>query len=201
MKEELLLDSLTSLQRQSRTSLFLVLLGTAFLVWSVYYSASRLRPLEEQVATKKADLAQINQEIEIERAKLTELQRSYDQLKTNTETLYSVRVTPNNAVYEVKASAIATGRQLSQGRPEYKFSMFINASKEALEQIESVTYVLDHETFKTKDYVSTDRATFFAKSYVGWGCLTAVEVKVKLKSGTVNQSEFDMCRSLGPEWK
>lgn len=201
MTEEQLLDSLGSLQRQSRTSLFLVLLGTAFLLGSVYYSASRLRPLEEQVASRKTELAAVSQEIAVERAKLLELQRSYDQLKTNAETLYSVKVTPSNAVYEVKASAIATGRQLSQGRPEYRFTLFVNASPDALVQIENVTYGMDHETFKTRDYTSSDRAALFAKSYVGWGCLTSVAVTVQLKSGAVNTTDFDMCRSLGPEWR
>jgi hypothetical protein len=201
MNDPKIIDSISKLQRQSRMSLLLVSCGVIFLLGSIYYSVSRLRPLEAQVAARKGELNILADEIAKERLKLTELQSAYDKLKVNTESLYAVKVTPSNYVYEVKASAIATGKQLSQNRPEYRFSAFLNASANTLDQIESVVYTMDHPTFTEKNYVTKDRKSQFARSYVGWGCLDSVEVRIQLKSGQVIKSEFDMCRSLGPEWR
>ena len=54
--------SLSALRRQSQVSLVLVLLGAAFLLFSVYYSASRLTPLENEIASKRLELAKLQQE-------------------------------------------------------------------------------------------------------------------------------------------
>lgn len=201
MIEEEIRSSLTSLHQQSRVSLALVVLGAAFLAFSLFYSASRLTPLENEINAKRREIAKLSTEETAMRKKLAEAQAAFETLRANTESLYSVRVTPSNQVYELKATAIATGRILPQGRPEYRFSMLINSPKETLATIKRVTYRMEHETFKQREYVSTDAAAQFESGYVGWGCLKNVKVIVLLKTGTSQEFDFNMCRSLGPEWQ
>jgi hypothetical protein len=123
----------------------------------------------------------------------------YKELKANTEKLYSVIVTPENNVYEIKASAQATGKG-SPGSPEYKFSIFINSTSAVLDTIKQVQYDFLHPTFTNKHVVAENAKDQFSSSYIGWGCLTSVDVTVTLKDGTSKMLDFNMCRSLGPEW-
>ena len=123
----------------------------------------------------------------------------YKKLKANTEKLYSVIVTPENDVYEIKASAQATGK-VSPGSPEYKFSIFINSTSAVLNTIKQVQYDFLHPTFTNKHVVAENAKDQFSFSYIGWGCLTSVPVTVTLKDGTSKLLDFNMCRSLGPEW-
>ena len=193
--------SLASLHRQSRLSLLLVLVGAAFLMFSLYYSASRLTPLENEITAKHAELAQLQQEEAAQKARIASLQKSFDTLKANAESLYSVKVTPSHQVYEVRATAKALDKPAASGRVQYEFALFINAPQATLAGIEKVTYHMDHESFDKKDYVSTNAAARFVAGYVGWGCLTEVQVTIQWKSGSAQQLDFDMCRSLGPQWQ
>lgn len=201
MNESEIQSSLASLRQGSITSLSLVALGATLLAFSLYYSASRLTPLEREIAEKKQRIAELAAEEEKQRERVSEAKKAFETLRESTEALYAVRVTPSNQVYELKATAIATGRKLSLGRPEYQFKLLINSSKETLANIARVTYRMEHETFKRKDYVSEDPSTQFASGYVGWGCLTSVKVIVQLKSGNAQNFDFDMCKSLGPQWQ
>lgn len=54
MNDQEIRDSLSKLHRASRTSLGMILLGVFFLVGSIYYSATRLRPLEDEIKTLEA---------------------------------------------------------------------------------------------------------------------------------------------------
>jgi len=123
----------------------------------------------------------------------------YKELKLNIEKQYSVTVTPNNQVYEIKASALATGKSTTDG-PEYKFSLYINSSKEGLRTIKAVQYQFDHPTFRIRNVVVDNPKEQFLYSYTGWGCLTSVNVTVQLNDGSSKKIDFNMCRSLGPEW-
>jgi hypothetical protein len=194
-------SSIESLRQGSKLSLILVLVGAVFLAFSVYYSASQLTPLEGEVAAKKKQIADLAAEEMKQRARLADAQRELESLKASTEALYAVRVTPSNQVYEVKATAKATGRQLSLGRTEYEFKLLINSPADTLASIARVKYQMEHETFKQRDYVSEDAVNQFAASYVGWGCLSTVKVAVQLKTGETQNFDFNMCRSLGPQWQ
>lgn len=200
MNEIELQRSLGRLHLHSRTSLLLVVLGALFLGFSVYYSASRLTPLEREISAKQEAIEKLRAEEVEQRAKVAELNATFSILKASTESLYSVRVTPANNVYELKATAIATGKKSSANKPEYKFTLLINSPPSTLNEIQKVTYRMEHETFQEKDYVATDAKNQFARSYVGWGCLSQVKVSVALKSGVVQEFDFNMCRSLGPQW-
>lgn len=187
------------LKRSSHTSILMVSLGTLFLLGSIYYSATRLRPLEAKIIEKQQQIAELEAEEARRKKRLAEVKREYKTLKSSTENLYSVRVTPDNQVYELRATAWATGNQTGSG-PEYKFSIFINSTPEVLQSIKEVEYTFDHPTFRKKKQTSSLVADSFAVRYVGWGCLSRVGVVVRLTEGTEHALDFNMCRSLGPQW-
>lgn len=103
----------------------------------------------------------------------------------------------DNGGLKVTATAIAvpTGRQLSAG-PEHRFTVSLVAPND-LSAVESVQYTFDHPTFHEKVITARDPSNRFAYSYVGFGCLYIVGLKVELKDGTTHTSTFDMCRSIG----
>lgn len=55
---------LTELKRSSRVSLLMILVGTVFLLGSVLYSVTRLRPLQEEIATNQRQLEHLKQQQE-----------------------------------------------------------------------------------------------------------------------------------------
>jgi hypothetical protein len=193
-------DALGKLQFHSSTSIILVLIGTGFLLFSLYYSTSKLTPLETEIAEKKRLIEELGVQENTQRERIEELEKTYATLKNSAEELYSVRVTPSNRVYEVKASARSTGRVLRTGLPEYRFAMYINSPEDVLKEIRRVTYRMEHPTFKQKTYSSTDAKSRFEASYVGWGCLSMVSVNVELSNGQSQRLGFNMCTSLGPQW-
>ena len=102
-------------------------------------------------------------------------------------------------VYELKATAQATGRKLPEG-PEYRFAILLSAPQSTLAGIKSVRYKFDDPTFPQPLKVADNPATQFSVSYTGWGCLDDVGVELELLDGTQYSLVFDMCKSLGPEW-
>ena len=125
------------------------------------------------------------------------LQIEYNNLKKNVEQLYSVRVTPENLVYELKATAKATGRINSAGKTTYNFSIYINAPEESLNQIEKVHYFFDHPSFSNQHFDIFDKDTAFSVTWIGWGCLFKLPITVHLKDGTQQAIDFNMCKNLG----
>lgn len=187
------------LRRQSKASLLLMLVGVVFVLGSIWYAATRLRPLEEQIAAKRAQVQRLADEEAAQRRRVAALQQEYDTLKANAEKLYAVRVTPENEVYELKATAQATGNSLG-GKPEYRFEIYVKSPPQTLESIAGVSYRFDHPTFRRKLMTSDNAGDRFAVAYEGWGCLSRVGIAVALKDGTRHAFDFDMCRSLGPGW-
>jgi cell division protein FtsB len=180
-------DTFREFKRSSIISTTLVLAGALFLIASIVYSAMRLRPLEREIDNKREEIAKLD--------------AAYQILKTNVEQLYSVRVTPSNQVYELRATAKATGRNGPDG-PQYNFTIFVNADQETLNSISYVEYHFNHPTFNKPVVRASDPQNRFATSYLGWGCLTSksMSVTVFLKEGTLHTFPFDMCKSLGPSW-
>src|SRR3546814_822698 len=80
------------LRKGSQASLFLMLVGVLFLLGSVYYAATRLRPLEQQVAQKKADVERLAAEEAAAKQRIAALQHDYATHKASTEPLHAVRV-------------------------------------------------------------------------------------------------------------
>lgn len=193
-------EVLHQLTRHSRSSLVLVVVGAVFLLGSIYYSATRLRPLEQEIGRKRAEISRLAGEETAQRQRVADLQHQYETLKASTEALYAVRVTPQNKVYELKATAQATGQKMPDGRPIYNFSAYVKSPPATLATIRKVLYRFDHATFRQKEYRSENRDERFVVNYTGWGCLTRVDVTVELVDGTEQAFEFNMCRSLGPQW-
>lgn len=187
------------LKRSSNVSLVMVGLGTLFLIGSIYYSASRLRPLQQQIDEKQQQIAALEAEEVIRKKRIAEIKKEYKTLKSSTENLYSVKVTPDNGVYEMQATAWATGRQTGSG-PEYKFSIMVNSTPAVLNAIREVEYRFDHPTFNQKVQVASNKDDGFAVRYVGWGCLNRVGITVRLQDGVEHTFDFNMCKSLGPQW-
>jgi hypothetical protein len=79
MKEKPIEDLMEELSVSSRFSLGLILVGVAFLVATIIYSATRLRPLEEEVSAKTQESINLQNQIENLQhqidAKKAELQR------------------------------------------------------------------------------------------------------------------------------
>lgn len=204
MKEnqiEEIFEVFKELKHSSRVSITLIAVGILFLLGSVFYSATRLRPLEDEIKTKLQEIVMLKSQEDVLNKKIVEKQKEFEQLKTNVEKLYSVRVTPTNEVYELKATAKATGRKLSNDLTEYEFKIYVNTAPEVLKTIRRVVYTFNHPTFKEKQQVADNANSRFETGYRGWGCLTKVGIEVELKSGTKTQLDFDMCKSLGLQWR
>lgn len=100
MQNDDLLDSISELKKGSRLSLLMVGAGVLFLSLSIYYSASRLMPLERQVATLQEEIAQ-------HEARLGELKRlvaAVDQAAR-----------PASALQDAMEGWVYVGRLSSQG--------------------------------------------------------------------------------------
>lgn len=132
-------------------------------------------------------------------ARRDEARKEYEELRANIEKLYSVRVTKRNQVFELKATAQATGENYQDGKPMYKFRIYVNSPAELLSNIEKVTYDFDHPTFANPHRETTKPETRFQIRYTGWGCLTKVHVEVLLKDSSVQNIDFNMCKSIGWE--
>ena len=194
------------LGKASRRTAWLSLIGVLVVLISLGYSAYKLNSLEKVVLSKKAEVSSLEELINnlkkeelVLRDRINRTTDEYNELRKNVEKLYSVKVTPQNEVYELKAIAKATGKNTTHG-PEYNFTIYINSPPELLNNIKKVTYDFNHPTFKDPHREVSDPKTRFACFYVGWGCLDSVVVKVFLKDNTEHSIDFDMCKSLGPGW-
>lgn len=203
---EELQQTLHQLQSGSRVSISLIILGALALIGSVIYAATRLEPLERKIVEKQQQLTHLENNIAQQSVIDTQLQQSIAiaeqqlaQLRTNIEQLYAVRVTDENQVFELKATAKATGRNTHLG-PEYDFNVFINAPVAALQNIQQVNYQFAHATIRQQHKTATEQQQQFSVGYRGWGCLTQVSATVTHLSGEQTVLDFNMCRSLGPQW-
>lgn len=200
-------QALQQLNRSSRGSILMMLIAALALIGSLVYSATRLAPLERDIAEKKAQIAGFDQRLATLKASEQQLQEHIQQataqltsLRHNIEQLYAVKVSAENTVFELKATALATG-QNSNGRPIYDFGVFINAPETTLNSIKQVTYLFDHVTFRQREQITMAAEQQFKVGYKGWGCLTKVTATVAYHSGEQTRMDFNMCRSLGPMWQ
>jgi hypothetical protein len=145
-----------------------------------------IRPLLQQRQTLTTDIAQWKKE--------------KDALIASVGALNYAKITPQNQVFQLKASAKATGRTTPDGKPIYRFSIYVDASPDTLQNINRVAYDFNHPTFVQPHREEINRDHKFQTQYLGWGCLSPVNVTVYLKDTTTQSFPFDMCKALGPEW-
>lgn len=97
----------------------------------------------------------------------------------------------------IKSTAISTNKS-----DEYKFSIFIDSDNVEINTIKQVEYYFEHPSFENQHVIlkEEEAENKFLYTYTGWGCLTSVNVIIVFKNGSSKKLDFDMCRSLGPEW-
>ncbi len=203
---EQLEQAVQQLGRNSRGSIVMILIGACSLIGSLVYSATRLAPLEREIAQKQQQIAGFDQRLQQLSVSEAQLQQNIAtataqlaELRNNIEQLYAVKVSADNTVFELKATALASG-QTAAGRPIYDFAIFINAPENTLKSIDKVTYLFDHPTFRQREQTTTTPESQFRVGYRGWGCLTKVTATVQYGSGEQTKMDFNMCKSLGPMW-
>jgi hypothetical protein len=206
MNESQIEKTLMSVQSSSRTAVAMVVIGVVFVGTMVVFTGMKVREaarLQTKIEDRRDELKAVAQEIDDSRAAVDALkgelaarQAEFESLKANVEGLYAVHVTDANQVFEVKATAQATGKRTAKG-PEFQFAAFINATPETLASIRQVTYRFPHDSFRDPVRVVKDRASAFRVEYTGWGCLPDVVVNIHLVDGSTRNMVFDMCKSLG----
>lgn len=187
------------LKKSSQTSLTMVILGAACLIGSLVYSATRLAPLEQEIKHKSRQIEQLAATEQDYLDKIANAKQEYEKLRDNIEKLYAVKVTASHYVYELKATAKATGELIGEN-PAYNFAIYVNAPAATLQRIEKVTYIFDHPTFAQRERVARDLDDQFKIDYYGWGCLTNMKAILTMKDGESQTLDFNMCKSLGGAW-
>lgn len=228
MKESDIIDGLVKdIKKSSIASLVMMAIGIVILLGSFFYGASQVVPLERKIAdlsgqvakeTEKLDELQLllnkkQGELEGQTIELNKIMEQKNKIIKEMESLNYSSANENGEVYQIKATAMATGRFIKPRRdgvndipqniknlPEYLFRIYIEGSPSFLEEIESVEYVFMHPSFNDPVHIVRDPNKRFMYSYKGWGCLSAVSVTVSFKSSLRRRFEFDMCRSLGAGW-
>jgi transcription initiation factor IIF auxiliary subunit len=80
--------------------------------------------------------------------------------------------------------------QKYEGNQWWQWALWIQGSREDLEQVESVTYTL-HQTFPQPVRIVTDRASNFRLQCAGWGVFT-IPIEVRLKNGETVPLEHEL---------
>lgn len=181
-----------------------IVVAILLVVWTgryLFLAREDIRVAERRVAELQDEIAKKHRAVDDLSRKVDEKRKEFDQLKINVEKLYSVRVTPANEVYELKATAKAIGLKSASGMPIYDFTIYVNAAPDVLNKIHKVIYTFDHPTFHDKHHVAESAKSHFQTGYQGWGCLTQVGVEIELVGGNKTHLDFNMCKSLGPQWQ
>lgn len=103
------------------------------------------------------------------------------------------------AQLHVRASREETGRRIAgTDLPSYRFAIWVEGPPEAMQEIVSVEYEFNHPTFKDKVQIGRERTDGFRVGYTGWGCLSIVTVKFKLRNAGDEPPhlDFDMCELI-----
>ena len=79
-------------------------------------------------------------------------------------------------------------------KDRYDFALWLDVPNEQRNRIKKVTYILDHPTFKNKEYPAS-ASDNFKISYRGWGCLSNVIINIQGQGGD-SSIYFDMCSAL-----
>jgi cell division protein FtsB len=77
------LDTFQQFRHSVWASIFLMLIGVVFVIGSVYYSITRLQPLESQIAQKQNEIAQKTDEINKLEERIKELKKTTQSLLPN----------------------------------------------------------------------------------------------------------------------
>lgn len=87
MNDDRILSTLGDLQRSSKASLSMVLLGAACLAGALYYSATRLAPLEQRVRALDAALSSKQAQLDQVEARVARTVEAFGQIQAGTQSL------------------------------------------------------------------------------------------------------------------
>ena len=104
---------------------------------------------------------------------------------------------------EVMIPTSARARPRAARRPgsgdTSEFSVWLEMPAAVAGQVERVTYLFNHPSFRDKNRTSTEAASGFKVTYTGWGCLDSVVATIQRKSGEREKMVFNMCELLARE--
>jgi hypothetical protein len=142
----------------------------------------------EKLAVER--LTRITDGIRMKQAVLTgdreSIRQFLDTARTSSQLKFTARATPR-------------GYRDGAGRPVYRFQLMPDVtSPDALTGVATVTYRMDHPTFRNA-LLTTGPERRFQAEYDGWGCLVSVMVLVEYldPDRSPGLTEFNMCASLG----
>jgi uncharacterized protein YoxC len=155
--------------------------------------------IEATIEDQRRQVNALTKEVEAKKLELGNLRANIDNFKSTSSSEYgtagSALGVKGDDVYEVRATSIRTGGETSHG-PEYRITAQISANPDVLSSIEKVTYRFDHPSFRQPEYTVIDARNNFRFTYLGWGCLEHVDVKIYFKDGHVRDTDFEMCKAL-----
>jgi len=100
------------------------------------------------------------------------------------------RELPLSLLVEPRTEAVP----LSENR--FEFRLWLEVPEERRSALEKVTYVFNHPTFPEPEQTSTDAARGFPVSYVGWGALSRVIIRLHEKGGKTEEIAFNMHEAI-----
>ena len=182
------------LDRASRRSALLSLIGLIIVFGALIYSSLKLASLQSSISSEKQQQTKLSNEIRELQLKKADLERQAATLVTD---LNRREHTPLADTIEPHASSTPLpGIKAKNGLPIYDFVLSISVPENRKQDIQSVDYYFDDPSFIEKVKTSTDGSTGYPVSYRGWGCLTAVKIRVHLKDQKDIVKYFDMCKGL-----
>ena len=186
---------------------FVLVLAVGFAVMASIQRAAVVRETEK--ATQASIVANQQREVAATQQKLAEerLTRITDGLRMKRAVLTGDRdgirqfleTARTSADLAFTARAIPRGYRDSTGRPIYRFILMPdNTGKVNVKEVATVTYRMDHPTFRN-GLLTTGPERSFEAEYDGWGCLRSVTVLVEYVDPDRSPAltEFDMCARLG----
>jgi hypothetical protein len=199
-----------SIKKSSRQSAWITLFGALVVGGAFLFSLWELSSVTANVNSKKKELDSLTsqavstqKQIEVLRANMRQLKRSYARLDTvvaasknqKLRRAYAEAV-PLITVAKPRAQAISSEKGTDE-RPLYDFSLWLDVPEGRKHEIASVEYEFNHPTFVQKTQRSSNPSDGFRVSYLGWGCLQSVLVRIHLKDGSTTTIDFDMCEAVG----
>jgi hypothetical protein len=193
------LNSLSAVRGDSMSRALLVIVGALLVTlllaaYGIYRQYDEFqnerRQYNSQISQLKAEVSQYRSALRSVAPDLTAAQKQTLTKNVDAAILQS-KINVNAACEDLKTKG-ANGLEI------YKFRFWLSDAADALRQIRSVDYFLDHPTFSQKHNISTDPSTNFEQSYRGWGCLDSVSVRITFDDPSVQPApiDFNQCKAL-----
>ncbi len=156
--------------------------------------------IKDEIASLTAQKKKLEDAVSYSQARQAKLKsdstENAEQIKAYNQIIKKAGIYSNESKFHPGATKTTTGK--SHLRTEqFDFEVFINGDIQDLNDIKSVTYNFNSETLKQQIVTSTDPSSKFKVGYLGWGCLSLINITINLKNGTSQQLIFNMCEALG----